>query len=82
MAPSKNRRNGALAVVAGLAIAVTPVALAQAAAERAPAPLLGIGLPTAIDGRYIVVLDAEASARTVATTADSVRRAGGTVHYT
>jgi len=82
MASSNPRRNGGIAVLAGLAIAITPVAIAQASAERPLAPVLGASSPDAIDGRYIVVLHAATSAGTVATTADSVRRSGGTVHFT
>jgi subtilisin family serine protease len=45
------------------------------------APVVGRDHPDAIEGRYIVVLDKEASAATAATARDQARARGATIHY-
>ncbi|MDQ3114749.1 MAG: S8 family peptidase, partial [Actinomycetota bacterium] len=82
MASPNTRRNRGIAVLAGLALAITPVAIAHASADRELAPVVGVGAADVIAGRYIVVLDDDTTARTAATTADTARSAGGTVHHT
>jgi subtilisin family serine protease len=80
---------GAIAVLAGLALAATPLAASAGSRDGAPtatntaagastlAPLVSTDTATAIPGRYIVML--EDGAATDAASLDWVSRAGGTV---
>ena len=82
MASPSTRRSRGIAVLAGLALAITPVAIAHASADRELAPVVGVGTADVIAGRYIVVLDDDTTTRMAATAAETARSAGGIVHHT
>jgi serine protease len=71
---------GAVAVTA-LALAIAPLASANAADSTTVAPLLGAGAEHAVAGSYIVMLHASAGADRVDAAQQAATAAGGTVEH-
>ncbi len=75
-----------VAVVVGLVFAGPAGASSSSPAGRlprreGPAPVLGVGDPAAIRGRYIIVFHKAASVAAERSARDSARRLGATIHY-